>query len=42
MDLQRGGNTFKYLIKWLDYSLKSNLWEPVKNLKYLDLIIEFY
>jgi len=25
IDSQRGKNTFKYLIKWLDYSLKSNL-----------------
>ena len=25
MDLQKGKNTFKYLVKWLDYSLKSNL-----------------
>jgi len=25
VDLQKGKNTFKYLIKWLDYSLKSNL-----------------
>jgi len=25
MDLQKGKNTFKYFIKWLDYSLKSNL-----------------
>jgi len=25
MDLQKGKSTFKYLIKWLDYSLKSNL-----------------
>jgi len=33
---------FKYLVKWLNYSLKSNLWELVKNLKYLNLITEFY
>jgi len=33
---------FKYLIKWLDYSFKSNLWELVKNFKCLDLIVEFY
>jgi len=25
IDLQKGKNTFKYLIKWLDYSLESNL-----------------
>jgi len=25
MDLQKGKNIFKYLIKWLDYSLESNL-----------------
>ena len=25
MDLRKRKNTFKYLIKWLDYSLKSNL-----------------
>jgi len=25
MDLQKGKNTFKYLIKWLNYSPKSNL-----------------
>ena len=25
MDLRKGKNIFKYLIKWLDYSLKSNL-----------------
>jgi len=25
MDLQKGKNMFKYLIKWLDYSPKSNL-----------------
>jgi len=25
LDLQKGKNTFEYLIKWLDYSLKSNL-----------------
>ena len=25
INLQKGKNTFKYLIKWLDYSLKSNL-----------------
>jgi len=25
IDLRKGKNTFKYLIKWLDYSLKSNL-----------------
>jgi len=42
IDLQKGKNTFKYLIKWLDYSLKSNLWELVKNLKCLDLITEFH
>jgi len=42
MDLRKGKNTFKYLIKWLNYSFKSNLWELVKNLKCLDLIMEFY
>jgi len=42
VNLRKGKNTFKYLVKWLNYSLKSNLWEPVKNLKYLNLIIEFY
>ena len=42
MDLQKGKNTFKYLIKWLDYGLESNLWELVKNLKYLNLITEFH
>ena len=25
IDLRKRKNTFKYLIKWLDYSLKSNL-----------------
>jgi len=25
IDLRRGKNTFKYLIKWLDYSPESNL-----------------
>jgi len=25
INLRKGKNTFKYLIKWLDYSLKSNL-----------------
>jgi len=25
IDLQKGKNMFKYLIKWLDYGLKSNL-----------------
>ena len=25
IDLQKGKNTFKYLVKWLDYGLKSNL-----------------
>ena len=25
INLQKGKNTFKYLIKWLDYGLKSNL-----------------
>ena len=25
IDLRKGKNTFKYLIKWLDYNLKSNL-----------------
>jgi len=25
IDLQKGKNTFKYLVKWLDYSPKSNL-----------------
>ena len=25
IDLWKGKNTFEYLIKWLDYSLKSNL-----------------
>jgi len=25
VDLQKGKNTFKYLIKWLDYSTESNL-----------------
>ena len=25
VDLWRGKNTFEYLVKWLDYSLKSNL-----------------
>jgi len=25
IDLWKGKNTFKYLVKWLDYSLKSNL-----------------
>ena len=24
INLQKGKNTFKYLIKWLDYNLKSN------------------
>ena len=33
---------FKYLIKWLDYGPKSNLQELVKNLKCLNLIMEFY
>jgi len=42
VDLRKGKNTFKYLIKWLDYSPKSNLWEPVKNLKCLNLIVEFH
>jgi len=42
IDLRKGKNTFKYLVKWLNYGLKSNLWEPVKNLKYLDLIMEFH
>ena len=42
IDLRKGKNVFKYLIKWLDYGLKSNLWELVKNLKYLNLITEFY
>jgi len=42
IDLRKGKNTFKYLIKWLDYGPKNNLWEPVKNLKYPDLIIEFH
>jgi len=42
MDLRRGKNTFEYLVKWLDYSSESNLWEPVKNLKCPDLITEFH
>ena len=42
INLWKRKNTFKYLIKWLDYSLKSNLWELVKNLKCLNLIAEFY
>jgi len=42
INLQKGKNTFKYLVKWLDYSPESNLWEPVKNLKYPDLIMEFH
>jgi len=42
MNLQKGKNTFKYLIKWLNYNLKSNLWELVKNLKCPDLIVEFH
>jgi len=25
IDLQKGKNTFKYLVKWLDYSPESNL-----------------
>jgi len=25
VDLQKGKNTFKYLIKWLNYGFKSNL-----------------
>jgi len=25
IDLQKGKNTFEYLIKWLDYSFESNL-----------------
>ena len=25
MDLRKGKNTFKYLIKWLDYGSESNL-----------------
>ena len=25
IDLQRGKNTFKYLVKWLDYGPESNL-----------------
>jgi len=25
IDLQKGKNTFEYLVKWLDYSLESNL-----------------
>jgi len=25
IDLRKGKNTFKYLVKWLDYGLKSNL-----------------
>jgi len=25
VDLKKGKNTFKYLVKWLDYGLKSNL-----------------
>ena len=42
VNLRKGKNTFKYLIKWLNYSFRSNLWELVKNLKYLNLITEFY
>ena len=42
MDLRKGKNTFKYFIKWLNYSPKSNLWELVKNLKCLDLVVEFH
>ena len=42
VDSRKGKNTFEYLVKWLNYSPESNLWEPVKNLKYLDLIAEFY
>ena len=42
IDLRKGKNTFKYLVKWLNYSPESNSWEPVKNLKCLDLITEFY
>jgi len=42
INLWKGKNTFKYLIKWLDYGSESNLWELVKNFKYLNLIIEFY
>ena len=42
IDLQKGKNTFKYLIKQLNYSPESNLWELVKNLKCLNLITEFY
>ena len=42
IDLQKGKNTFKYLVKWLDYGPESNLWEPVKNLKCPDLITEFH
>jgi len=42
IDLRKGKNTFKYLIKWLNYSLESNLWKLVKNLKCLNLITEFH
>jgi len=42
VDLRKRKNTFKYLIKWLNYNLKSNSWELVKNLKCLDLITEFH
>jgi len=39
VDSRKGKNIFKYLVKWLDYSPESNLWEPVKNFKCLDLIV---
>jgi len=42
IDLRKGKNIFEYLVKWLDYGPKSNLWELVKNLKYLNLIVEFH
>ena len=42
INLRKGKNTFKYLVKWLDCGSESNLWELVKNFKCLDLITEFY
>merc|ERR1711994_793702 len=42
VDKRKGKNgTTEYLVKWKGYSEKQNTWEPVKNIKYKDMIESF-
>ena len=42
LDKKKFGNTFKYLIKWENYSHDTNTWEPIENLYgVMEMVEEF-